>query len=609
MIIPRDSISMNKLLAYYQKELLFLKHHGKLFASRFPKIARRLGIVDGETEDPHISRLIESFALLTSRIHQRLDEDMPDVIDALLLTLAPQFLRPLPSVCIAMMTLDPLKSGLTDKNILAAETPLYTRHSSQQPCEFQTIYPVTLLPLSVSEAELYFDSDALSWQLDLHFQVWAGARLTDETLRLYLHGPGNAASTLYTLLCSEVKHLSLHQGEVCTVLAANAVSPVGFAKDEALLTREPRIAPVHILLLDYFWFPQKFAFIDIQLPVGFRAIGNDTFTLRAHFLRNPLTVRLEKLAPLVDKHFFRLHCTPAVNLFTRRADPIVLNDAIAEYPLVPDTRHQGQTEVWAVQKVSLQRKTGNHISHFSVLPLFEGGCGPLSEADLGYRWQHIQREISTEKNAESQSYLAFSQRRISQPVLADTDIITADLLCSNGELAHQLSYGQHEGDFDAEAPVAGLNIVALTHPTRPVNPPNRYTDRWRFLSQLSLNYQLLQGEQGIQRLVETLALYHFDDSAGKSRLSTLIQDLQCEPITVRLISNDPNSLARGISLTLTFAHSAQQDPEYYLFCSLLDRLLALYAPVNSFTRLTTEIEYDVRTKRVWPVRAGRLSWL
>ncbi|NTZ52935.1 hypothetical protein FCH32_21950 [Citrobacter gillenii] len=36
---------MNKLLAYYQKELNFLKQHGKIFASRFPKIARRLGIL------------------------------------------------------------------------------------------------------------------------------------------------------------------------------------------------------------------------------------------------------------------------------------------------------------------------------------------------------------------------------------------------------------------------------------------------------------------------------------------------------------------------------------------------------------------------------------
>ncbi|HCN7435028.1 TPA: type VI secretion system baseplate subunit TssF, partial [Escherichia coli] len=47
---------MNKLLSYYQKELSFLKKHGKIFSEKFPKIARRLGFQNGESEDPHVER-------------------------------------------------------------------------------------------------------------------------------------------------------------------------------------------------------------------------------------------------------------------------------------------------------------------------------------------------------------------------------------------------------------------------------------------------------------------------------------------------------------------------------------------------------------------------
>lgn len=148
---------MNRLLSYYQKELSFLKQHGKIFASRFPKIARRLGITEGESEDPHVSRLIESFALLTSRIHQRLDDDMPEVANALLAALAPQFLRTQPSACIVMMEPDWLHSGITGKNILTAGTALYSRQSEPVSCQFRTIYPVALLPLSVKQAALHFD--------------------------------------------------------------------------------------------------------------------------------------------------------------------------------------------------------------------------------------------------------------------------------------------------------------------------------------------------------------------------------------------------------------------------------------------------------------------
>ncbi|HIA8617050.1 TPA: type VI secretion system baseplate subunit TssF, partial [Escherichia coli] len=33
------------------------------------------------------------------------------------------------------------------------------------------------------------------------------------------------------------------------------------------------------------------------------------------------------------------------------------------------------------------------------------------------------------------------------------------------------------------------------------------------------------------------------------------------------------------------------------------------APVNSFTRVVTQIENETHTRKIWPIRAGRLSWL
>lgn len=599
---------MNRLLSYYQKELSFLKQHGQIFSSRFPKIARRLGLVEGESEDPHVSRLIESFALLTSRIHQRLDDDIPQVIDALLSTMAPQFLRPLPSVCIVMMSPDPQKSGITGKNLLEAETTLFTRQNTPLSCQFQTVYPVMLLPLSIDTAALSFDSDELSWQLQLSFRVWPGATLVDDSIRLYLHGPGNAVNILYTLLCSEIKSLTLRQGDVSIPLNSCAVNPVGFEIGEALLTRDRQIEPVHILLLDYFWFPQKFSFIEIKLPTGFNAAGNSAFELQVVFKRNHLTERLENLAPLVDENFFRLHCTPAVNLFSRRAEPITLTDALADYPIVPDTRHQGHIDVWAVDQVFVQRKVDNRIGHFPVPGLL--GSRPVihSGEDSGLYWQLLRREIPGVREVEHKPFIAFSERA-NRPPSSGPEIITLNIMCTHCGLAHQMQYGHPDGDFDLDAPIAGLKIVALTHPTRQVNPTDKSELRWRFLSQLSLNYQLLDGEQGAQRLKETLALYAIDESQPKSRMLSLIQDLTCQPITTRLINNDPHSLARGVDLNVTFAREALQEPEYYLLCCLLDRLLALYAPVNSFTRLTTCIEHEEQTRHVWPIRAGKLSWL
>lgn len=598
---------MNKLLSYYQKELSFLKEHGKAFASRFPKIARRLGITDGESEDPHVERIIESFALLTSRIHQRLDDDMPEVTEALLTTIAPQFLRAMPSTCIVSLEPNRLTSGITDINVIAAGASLFSRHIKEGVCQFQTVYPVTILPLSVNHSQLRFDEDDLNWHLRLSFQVWSGASVAGESLRLFLHGPGNAVNILYTLMCSEISQLSLLQGEALYPLKSTAICAAGFKQQDGLISQDPRVAPIHALLQDYFFFPQKFYFLDIQLPDFFHAAANSTFSFEMVFNRTHLNQQLEKLVKIIDSTFFRLNCTPAINLFSQRAEPITWTENTAEYPVIPDIRRQHEIDVWAINHVFIQSKQDKDIVMLPVQPLF-GIDHSRIEGDAGIYWQSFQRETMTATGAERKVFIAFANRNI-QPAVPKADIITLSLTCTNHTIPGQMKNGHPEGDFDSDLPLAGLKITALNRPTRPTLPPGKSAVRWRLISQLSLNHMLLSGSQGVQILRETLMLYNFNELPAITRIINMILHLEVEPITARLKANDPQTLARGIAMTLTFSHEALNEPEYYLLCCFLDHYLGLYAPVNSFTRVTTLIEHEEYTRRVWPVRAGKLSWI
>src|SRR6476661_3005149 len=99
---------MESLLPYYERELTHLRRLSHDFAKRYPKIAGRLLISGENCDDPHIERLIESFAFLAGRIHKKLDDDYPEFTDALLQVIYPQYLRPFPSVSIARF--EPLPS-------------------------------------------------------------------------------------------------------------------------------------------------------------------------------------------------------------------------------------------------------------------------------------------------------------------------------------------------------------------------------------------------------------------------------------------------------------------------------------------------------------------
>ncbi len=88
---------LDDLLPYYEKELSHLRFLGQEFAQQYPKIASRLLIEGDNCEDPHTERLIEAFSFLAARVHKKLDDEFPEIVEAFLEVLYPHYLRPTPS--------------------------------------------------------------------------------------------------------------------------------------------------------------------------------------------------------------------------------------------------------------------------------------------------------------------------------------------------------------------------------------------------------------------------------------------------------------------------------------------------------------------------------
>lgn len=88
------------LLDYYERELAFLRRMGDEFARKYPRVADRLMLEADRCEDPHVERLIESFAFMAARLHLRLDDDLPEITSALLNLIYPHYLRPIPTMTV-----------------------------------------------------------------------------------------------------------------------------------------------------------------------------------------------------------------------------------------------------------------------------------------------------------------------------------------------------------------------------------------------------------------------------------------------------------------------------------------------------------------------------
>src|SRR6202045_5490326 len=95
------------LLPYYDRELNAIRRLAADFAEAPPKIAGRLRLAPDAVDDPHVARLLEGAAFLAARVHHRLDDEFPELTDALLGVLYPHYLAPVPSAAIVQLVPQP----------------------------------------------------------------------------------------------------------------------------------------------------------------------------------------------------------------------------------------------------------------------------------------------------------------------------------------------------------------------------------------------------------------------------------------------------------------------------------------------------------------------
>src|SRR5207249_10373857 len=122
------------LFPYYERELIFIRQFAQDFAKQYPAAAGRLFLEPSQSTDPHIERLIESFALLAGRVHHKLDDEFPELTDALLGLLYPHYLARVPSMAIIQFDLDAERGRLPDGFRIERHSPLSTPPLGEGAC-------------------------------------------------------------------------------------------------------------------------------------------------------------------------------------------------------------------------------------------------------------------------------------------------------------------------------------------------------------------------------------------------------------------------------------------------------------------------------------------
>ncbi len=602
----------DELLPYYERELTYIRQLASKFGDDNPKIAKRLRLGAEGSDDPHVERLIEGFAYLTARIRKKLDDEFPEIVSSLLDALFPHYQAPIPSMAIVQFQLDPGQAPISSGYTLRAGTELETELIQGEPCRFRTCYPVTLWPLELRLANLMqapfrapkvvMASDALS---SLRLVVYRTSKellvstLGGRKLRFFLRSQAHAFR-LYELLMNRTIGVAVARSADDPdpiLLGPEALSPVGFERDEGMLPYPPRSFVGHRLLTEYFSFPQKFLFVDLQLP-ELRSDGNwgDSFEVFIFLSRS-----LQEVSRTVTAETFQLGCAPIVNLYRQRASPIQLSHTTYEYRVEPDPRRPLAHEVYSIDRVVASPPRGEPVE---FRPFFS--IQHNAEANASRSYWHATRRSSTMAKGESgtEVHLALVDLDFRPSAPADW-ILDVETTCLNQDLPSRLPFGADQPRLQIRDGNSLISrISCLTPPTATVRPQLGRGMLWRLVSHLTLNHLSLVGDPKAEALREILKLYDFADQVETRRQIDGVVQVNSRRIVSYAPTEGPISFCRGLEIGVEFAEDRFPTGNLYLFASVLERYLALHCTINSFTKMVATVRGREGELRRWPPRVG-----
>ncbi len=473
------------LYHYYERELLFIRQMAQEFAKQYPAAAGRLLLEPGRSVDPHIERLIEAFALLAARVQHKLDDEFPELTDALLGVLYPHYLAPVPSVGVVQFVPDPGQSALQKGFVIAKDNLLRTQPVGDLSCRFRTGYPVTLWPLGMSSVSMQpppFPSGLrppprTAALLRLEVEALGGVKLAElsvDRLRFFLNGESQVTAQLFELLFNHATQVLVRPTDGGSA-AAFALDPrhclhqVGFDPDEALLPMSRRSFPGYGLLTEFFAFRNKFLFLDLS---GLAPICRKEFGRKAEILIF-LNRHVPAVAQGVETGTFLLGCTPAINLFEQVTEPINLTRAQHEYLVVPDVSHPLGMEVHSIESVTGVDPTREADVEYLPLYSYRHGSTPANQKTF---WCQSRRPSTRVNDRATDVYLSLVDQEF-QPRLPEEKALVVRALCTNRELPLQLRQAGERltWQLDAGGPIKAINSAAA--PTPPLRPPPRRGSR------------------------------------------------------------------------------------------------------------------------------------
>lgn len=586
---------IEELLPYYEKQLQEFGQQSRAFADKYPKIAQRLSLNQEQIDDPHIERLIQAFSLIAARIDKKLADSYDIFTRSLFEVMFPQYLRHFPACSVVSFEDLNKQKQLTDVHIIPKGTTLKSRSFKGVQCEFNTSAEVKLLPIQLESlsfqtnpsAHIHLNQNAT---LNLKFELLNPAKnwLKNEKLPIYLDAISNFPLQVLDHIFHKETSFSLRINHK-VVPIKNPFEVMGFDENESLLPVDQHTHHAYRLLIEYFCFPEKFSYLNLNLDfLKLLKEENLSFEVQIHLKLNLNDQAIIRNYSELNVANFKLFTSPVVNLFEKQAEPQKINHKNLEYPLMTDAHHPEFYQVYSIVEMNLIREKSNQDQVvYPILPFF---------AMSHYHGDDIQFFYALNPTVLQNQYVETGYSIISkqlEPHSIKSDFVSCKLLCSNRELPHE-ALGQSNNVLNLNDSTVARRALVLKRPTAPFQFEKNKNEQWRIISHLSLNTLALMKGDAVSHIKELLELYNLPKSKENHLIIDAIKKIEFE-ITNKLVEAKPFPMfVRGVKVLMDVDVQVFRGHSLYIFSELISHIFNLKVQMNSFVDVFVR---DLNTKQ------------
>ena len=554
-------------------------HEGaREFARKYPAAAPMLLEQGG---DPDAERILEGTAYLCAKIHERLDQTAPELIQTLLREVFPESVMPVPSMAVVRFALSP---GFTEPLLVARGAQLASKPIGGVSCIYSTMRDVTVLPLSVSSVESETRSD-MSGSVTLTLRAAAPLeKFLPDRLDFHLTGGYSLASQRLLALLTRLESINVSAGASSVELPSAALSILRSPLEDHRLPSGQAKNRAYAALVRYFCCPEQLTAFGVS---GLKRLA---LTESARELK--LTFRFGKgmTPPPFTDGAFAVNTVAACNVFQLHSEPIQADFTHEEYRIYPHVKEKQYVDILGVTGVTAIRRGGRAER-----------CRPYglyNESRDGLIYNI--RYTMPEEGELPEHYISMPRRPDSEGGF-DGCVISMDLICCNRGLPNRLLQG--DICMPTDATPSKVTFENITAPSPMLAPPADEGLQWRFLAHMNANLLPLASAKALQ---QTLSLYV--PRGGDAPELSVACAKKCQ--SVRAFSScDEERLFhgrvfRGRRLSLELGPSGfVSHGDLWLFADSLDQFLAEFAPINTYTRLVLTVS-GTDEKWEWAPRLG-----